>query len=145
MLFNFIMMHYRLRMFPWTCSTTPKKGSQIYQCAQKLMSDVAFSARFSQKERNLNLTSLSVFSRVFPSPIPLKWKGDTSLSSITLARPLSMEAASSIDLHHTRSPWMAARTYQTGEGVSSLVLSSPVSIPLRATGSLSGTQRVSSD
>jgi hypothetical protein len=42
LLFNFIMTKYRLRMFPWTCSTTPNKGNQSYQWAQKWMSDAAF-------------------------------------------------------------------------------------------------------
>ena len=56
-----------------------EKDKEIHSCAQKLLSDGAFSARKCQKLRTLDLISQVVFSRLFPSPIPLSRIGSASL------------------------------------------------------------------
>jgi hypothetical protein len=61
------------------------------------MSDGAFSARISQKERNTDLTNLVVFSRIFPSPIPLSRIGSSSLRAF---RPPPMPLNRLYKLNH---------------------------------------------
>jgi hypothetical protein len=60
-------------------------------------SDAAFSARFRKKLRNLDLISQVVFSRLFPSPIPLSRIGSSSLRAF---RPPPMPLNRLYKLNH---------------------------------------------